>query len=190
MHWNAFCEQLFTECAHGFCFYAFPSREPDSNSLENALRKGLAMFRSIFGPALMIWVAAELAAFYAVAHAIGLGGALLAGVATTLLGFANLRENATVALQRVRAAISGAKTREGAMAEGMIGSFGAILLILPGFLSDIVGLVLTIPSVRDDLASKMRSHQPRGGRDVQLTAIDLNPSEWRITDASSERKPR
>ena len=150
------------------------------------------MFRSIFGPALMIWVAAELATFYAVAHVIGLGGALLAGIATTLLGFANLRENASVALERVRAAMTrGAKPREGAMAEGMIGSFGAILLILPGFLSDIVGLVLTIPSVRDDLASKMRSHQPRRtGRDAELTAIDLNPSEWRITDASSERKPR
>jgi len=149
------------------------------------------MFRSIFGPALMIWVAAELATFYAVAHAIGLGGALIAGIATTLLGFANLRENASVALERVRTAMSrGAKLREGAMAEGMIGSFGAILLILPGFLSDIVGLVLTIPSVRDDLAYKMRNHQPRANRDADLTAIDLNPSEWRITDASSERKPR
>jgi UPF0716 protein FxsA len=148
------------------------------------------MFRSIFGPALIIWVVAELATFYAVAHVIGLGGALLAGVATTLLGFSNLRENASVALQRVRAAVTGARAREGAMAEGMIGSFGAILLILPGFLSDIVGLVLTIPSVRDDLASKMRAHQPGSGRKADLTAIDLNPSEWRITDASSERRPR
>ncbi|MCW2284423.1 UPF0716 protein FxsA [Rhodoblastus acidophilus] len=148
------------------------------------------MFRSIFGPVLIIWVAAELATFYAVAHVIGLGGALLAGVATTLLGFANLRENAAVALQRVRAAVTGARAREGAMAEGMIGSFGAILLILPGFLSDIAGLVLTIPSVRDDLASKMRAHQPGSGRKADLTAIDLNPSEWRITDASSERRPR
>jgi UPF0716 protein FxsA len=151
--------------------------------------KGLAMFRSVFGPALMIWVAAELAAFYAVAHVIGLGGALLAGVATTLLGFANLRENASVALQRVRAAMDGSKPRDGAMAEGMIGSFGAILLILPGFLTDIVGLVLTIPSVRDDLAHKMRTHQPgvRTRREPELTAIDLNPGEWRITD---ERKRR
>jgi UPF0716 protein FxsA len=166
------------------------ARQQGGGAGGDARRKGLAMFRSIFGPALMIWVVAELAAFYAVAHVIGLGGALLAGIATTLLGFANLRENASVALQRVRAAMTGARTREGAMAEGMIGSFGAILLILPGFLSDIVGLVLTIPSVRDDLASKMRAHQPRRGRDAELTAIDLNPSEWRITDASSERRPR
>ena len=66
-------------------------------------------------------------------------------------------------------------------------------LILPGLdylddrLDDIVGLVLTIPSVRDDLAYKMRNHQPRANRDADLTAIDLNPSEWRITD---ERKRR
>ncbi|MBB4199976.1 UPF0716 protein FxsA [Rhodoblastus sphagnicola] len=147
-----------------------------------------ALFRSVFGPVIMIWVVAELAAFYAVARVVGLGGALVAGVLTTLFGFSLLRENAAVALQRLRAVIDGTTPRDGAIAEGMIGAFGAMLLILPGFLSDLVGLVLTIPSVRDDLAMKMRRPARRG--DPELTAIDLNPSEWRITDASSERRPR
>jgi len=155
---------------------------------ESERMKGFAvLFRSVFGPVLMIWVAAELAAFYAVARVIGLGGALIAGVLTTLFGFSLLRENANVALNRVRAAIQGTTPREGAVAEGLIGAFGALLLILPGFLSDLVGLVLTIPSVRDDLALKMRARPVRRG-DPEITSIDLRPGEWRITDASSERR--
>lgn len=150
----------------------------------------MVMFRSVFGTVLLIWVAAELLAFYAVAKVIGLGGALIAGVLTTAFGFSLLRENANVALQRVRAAFDGSPPRDGAMAEGMIGGFGAMLLILPGFLSDVVGLVLTIPSVRDDLALRMRARPPRGRGDPELTAIDLSPAEWRITDSSSDRTPR
>jgi UPF0716 protein FxsA len=150
----------------------------------------LALFRSLFGPALLIWVAVELAAFYMVASAVGLVGALIAGALTSLLGFSLLRENAAVALQRARAAIDGSRPRDGAMAESMIGSFGALLLILPGFLTDLVGLVLTIPSVRDDLAAKMRARPTRRDRDANLSAIDLHPGEWRITDASSDRRSR
>ena len=143
----------------------------------------LVLFRSVFGPALLVWLFAEFVAFYLVAQVLGLGGALLAGLATTLFGFTLMRENAGVAMQRVRAAIDGSTPRDGAMAEGMIGGFGALLLILPGFLSDIVGLVLTIPSVRDDLALRMRSRQPRHARRGEYDAIDLSPGEWRITDS-------
>lgn len=148
----------------------------------------LVLFRSVFGPALLVWLFAEFVAFYLVAQVLGLGGALLAGLGTTLFGFTLMRENAGVAMQRVRAAIDGSAPRDGAMAEGMIGGFGALLLILPGFLSDIVGLVLTIPSVRDDLALRMRSRHPSHARRGEYDAIDLSPGEWRITDSSSDRR--
>jgi UPF0716 protein FxsA len=146
--------------------------------------------RSLFGPALALWLIAEFSAFFVVAQAIGLFWALVVGVSTSFLGFALLRENVSVALERLRAVFDPSTPHEGVLAEGLVGVFGASLLIVPGFLSDLVGLVLTIPSVRKDLALKMRARETGGGRDAGPAVLELNRAEWSVTDASSDRKRR
>lgn len=158
--------------------------------------------RSYFGPALAIWLAVEMLAFVAVAQAIGVGGAILIGLGTSLLGFSLLRENTMATFAQVRAAFAaetsqtgsrgGPKLPDGVLAEGLIGALGALLLILPGFVSDLVGLAMTTPSVRKALADRVRSEDPLAPRrrDVPPGVIDLNPGEWRASDSSSERRPR
>jgi len=147
--------------------------------------------QSYFGPALALWLAVELFAFFLVAQAIGVLGAILLGLGATLLGFSLLRESSVATFAQVRAAFAGEAPQDGALAEGLIGALGALLLILPGFVSDVVGLVMTTPSVRKALADRVRSGDLLRRRgDGAPGVIDLNPGEWRVSDSSSERRPR
>jgi UPF0716 protein FxsA len=45
--------------------------------------------------------------------------------------------------------------RHGALAEGALATLGAVLLVVPGFLTDGVGLVLLVPAVQRALARRM-----------------------------------
>src|SRR5947209_3433847 len=87
--------------------------------------------------ALVVWLACEVLVFALVAGRIGLGGAILIGIVTTLIGLTMLRRIGTGAIRSLRQAVAGAEPRPGAMLDGSLAALGAALLILPGFLSDL-----------------------------------------------------
>src|ERR1700737_3115154 len=100
-----------------------------------------------------LWLGAELAAFGAVVHAIGFVGAILLCILTSLAGLAMLRRiGVSAALQLRQAAVKNATERNGLskvkLLDGTLTGLGAVLLILPGFVSDLVGLALAAPSFR------------------------------------------
>ena len=134
--------------------------------------------------ALIFWLFAELFAFIAVAQAIGVAGALLVGIVTTLGGFVLLRQTGEGVLDFLRAAVSGAPRANSGAADGLIRALAAVLLILPGFLSDLVGLALAAPSIRQILARRFRGAaihtSSRGPRNP--TVVDLAPNEWVSSD--------
>lgn len=92
---------------------------------------------------------AELLTFIAVVDWIGFGPALLLGFGATLLGLARLRRVGTAAFGRLREVAEGRVAREDAFIDGALGTIGAVLLVLPGFLTDAVGLALLAPSCRE-----------------------------------------
>src|SRR5271166_1653120 len=100
------------------------------------------------------WLGLEFAAFIAVVQNIGFSGALLLGLATSLAGFALMRQTGRGAWEHLRSSISGAGSPQGDIVDGLIRALAAILLILPGFVSDLVGLALAAPSVRQILARR------------------------------------
>ena len=106
------------------------------------------------------WLALELTAFMAVVETIGLAGALLLGFATSLAGFALLRQTGTGALNHLRSAFSGAPQGQDAMFDGLIRAIAAFLLILPGFISDLAGLALAAPSLRQMLVRRLAAPTP------------------------------
>jgi UPF0716 protein FxsA len=53
---------------------------------------------------------------------------------------------------------------------------GGFLLVLPGFITDTIGLILIIPPVRRWIAARFGS---QAGPDSQPELIDLETSEWR-----------
>jgi UPF0716 protein FxsA len=93
-------------------------------------------------------VLAELAVFILVAGWIGVGWTLLATMATSALGFLLLARQGVRALTDLR---DRARTRQPAGRElgdaGLV-AVGGLLMVLPGFLGDLVGLLCLLPLTR------------------------------------------
>jgi UPF0716 protein FxsA len=135
---------------------------------------------------LALWLGAELAAFAAVVHLIGLAGAILACILTTLAGLSTLRRVGLSAILRLRQAVARRASEQNglsreAVLDGALAGLGALLLILPGFVSDVVGLALAAPSVRFWVTERLKLGKfgrLRNGRPAAPRAIDLAPQEW------------
>jgi UPF0716 protein FxsA len=104
-----------------------------------------------------LWILAEIAVFIIVGSWIGIGWTLLLIVATTVFGFALVRTEGLKTMQKMHAAM-----RQGGVAPAMAGANSSIVmlagmfLIIPGFISDLFGLLLLIPGVRHVAVKQMR----------------------------------
>ncbi|MET7425185.1 FxsA family protein [Dactylosporangium sp. NPDC005555] len=104
----------------------------------------------------LLLVIAEITVFVLVAHAIGWWWAVLAGVVTTVLGGIVLKREGVRAWQRLRAAVSEGRPPGGEAGTGVAGLAGALLLLVPGFITDVAGLLLLIPPVRAFTGRRIR----------------------------------
>jgi UPF0716 protein FxsA len=129
--------------------------------------------------AILLLPAAEIAAFVLVAALIGVTGALLLMLTTTLAGILVLRQAGRGRIARFRAAVSQAEmTGLEANGIGVLTVLAGLLLVLPGFLTDLVGIALLIGPVRRWCGRMVRSwigRRNRGDRSV----VDLAPGEWK-----------
>lgn len=82
-----------------------------------------------------------------------------AGVA----GIVVLRRQGTTALQRVATRLQAGEVPAEEVAEGALIAAAGLLLLLPGFVSDALALLLLVPIVRVRLAGALLARQPRGG---------------------------
>jgi UPF0716 protein FxsA len=138
-----------------------------------------------FGAGLGLWLIGEFIAFSLVAQAIGLDGAILVTLATSLAGILLLRRLGASAWQTLTAVLEArgdidllAPER---LSAGVSAGLGALLLILPGFLSDGLGLLLIARSAR---AWHMAGDLPRRRGD---DLIELSPQDWRRIDDDERR---
>jgi UPF0716 protein FxsA len=159
-----------------------------SNS--TVMRQPIIRLPVLFVTYLALWLGAELAAFTAVVHLIGFAGAILACILTSFAGLSTLRRLGLSAVLRLRQAVA-RKTSEqrglsrDAVLDGTLAGLGAVLLILPGFVSDLVGLALAAPSVRYWIAGRLklgRFGRLGNGRPAAPRAIELAPREWSRRD--------
>ncbi len=104
---------------------------------------------------IILWPIAELAAAFAVAHAIGVLLTVLLLIAGWPIGTWLMRAEGRTALSRFRAAVvprsgQGHAGRPPAaeVADGALVLLGGPLLIIPGFITDVLGLALLVPPVR------------------------------------------
>ncbi len=130
------------------------------------------------------WLLVEVIAFLLVVQFLGIVAAVALGVGTTLLGLLDIGRLLTYLRARAsRPSEKKARQPASNMVDGGLQALGAVLLILPGFASDLVGLALKAPSIRADLAQRLRGGDSRKGP----RTIDLAPNEWKSLD---HRKPR
>jgi UPF0716 protein FxsA len=139
---------------------------------------------------LLLLPAAELAAFVLVAATIGWLRAAALLVATTVFGVLLLRRSGRENLRHLR----GAFARDGLRAlhletPGAAAVLGAILLVIPGFITDVVGAALFLPTTRRWLSGALARLVRQPNSQARDRIIDLDPAEWhRIPDRGPRRK--
>jgi UPF0716 protein FxsA len=122
----------------------------------------------------------ELAAFVAVAAEIGLLGALVLVGATSFIGALILRHAGGNHIARVRVALGeGSFTALQADNTGGMVLLAGILLLIPGFITDALGLLLLLAPLRQGVSAALR----RGGAERTDGVVDLAPEQWhRVPD--------
>jgi UPF0716 protein FxsA len=117
---------------------------------------------------LLAWPALEIAIFIKVAGAIGWIGAILLTIATSVAGSWLMRIQGFKAMNRFLASAESGELPVATVIDGMGIFMAGMLLVLPGFVSDAIGLALFIPPLRRRLTLwvfRRLLHQPaqRGG---------------------------
>jgi UPF0716 protein FxsA len=90
----------------------------------------------------------EIALLVFVVHQVGVLLTVLLVLATSLLGGWLLRREGGRAWRALRAAANDGRPVGREVTDGVVGLAGALLLVIPGFLTDLVGLALRVPVAR------------------------------------------
>lgn len=137
----------------------------------------------------------ELAVFVAVAMAIGFGPAFGLILLGSIAGMMLLRHSGGSHISRLRVAVSGGNFS--ALQADAAGGFillAGVLLLIPGFITDVIGLAILVPPLRRALfgLAGLRREAARAPDGV----VDLEPEQWRrvpdpeLPDRRQERDGR
>src|SRR5918912_1866913 len=91
---------------------------------------------------------AELAVIIQVGQAIGVWWTIALLIADSVLGSVLMRSQGRAAWRRFNAAIAEGRPPAREVLDGVLVSFGGALLLTPGFLTDVLGLLFLIPPTR------------------------------------------
>jgi UPF0716 protein FxsA len=138
---------------------------------------------------------AELAVIITVGREIGVGPTVLLLLADAILGSMLARSQGRLAWRRFAEATQAGRPPAREVLDGALVLLGGALLLTPGFITDVFGILLLLPPSRavarrvlvKRLAHRMvvsmtaprgaRPHPGGGPADVEGTAVDLDPKE-------------
>jgi UPF0716 protein FxsA len=105
---------------------------------------------------LLLLAVAEIVLLVLVARQIGLALTLLLVLATALLGGWLLRREGIRAWRALRRASMDGRPPGAEVSDGLLGLLSGVLLLVPGFLTDLTGLALLVPPIRRVARSGVR----------------------------------
>lgn len=105
----------------------------------------------------------EIAGFVLLGPYLGVGGTLAEIILTGMLGMAIIRRQGFETLVRLRAAATAGETPLPVAADGGVQVLAGLLLTVPGFFTDAIGLLLLIPPVRAIAVAWMLRRLARSG---------------------------
>jgi len=138
---------------------------------------------------LICWPIAELLVAIKIAEAIGVIATIVLLIATWPVGTWALRSQGAAAWRRLTAAVSEGRPPAREAVDGALVLFGGLLLIIPGFITDALGLCLLLPPTRAlmrplllrNVHSRLFAQAAGFGRghsyDVDSTASDVDQSQ-------------
>jgi UPF0716 protein FxsA len=112
---------------------------------------------------LFLWPAAEIVVLIAVADWLGVGPTLLALLGAAIAGIVVIRVLGGASLVELRRALERREPPAGALLRGACVLVAGVLLILPGFIGDVIALLLLIPPLRTVLLGALWRGIPRPG---------------------------
>ena len=140
----------------------------------------------------ILWFVAELFVVIKVAEAIGVGATILLLIVSWPLGAWALKAQGGAAWRRLSAAVAEGRSPGREVLDGALVLIGGLLLIVPGFMSDIVGAIALLPPTRSllrrqlsrNLQSRFVVGATRFGNasrsyDVDSTATDVDQAQLR-----------
>ncbi len=120
--------------------------------------------------AFLAWPLVEIALFVVIGGRIGLWPTLIWVVLSALLGIMVMRLTAARQAMALRDGLRAVRDPARLAAAGILSMLAGVLLILPGFLTDTLGLVLLLPPVQGLVArfaaSRVTVIRPQGTGDV------------------------
>ena len=120
----------------------------------------------------------EFAAFFWVAGRIGFLGALLGVIATSFLGVLILKGGARLLFaQMARGGV--VLLTDDAARNGMLTAFAGLLLAIPGFVTDIIAVILLIPALKSLILGGGVLAPATTRRPTPPGVVDLDPQDWR-----------
>lgn len=133
----------------------------------------------------------EIALFIEVGGLIGLWPTLGLVILSAFVGLALIRRQGVATLGRLRARVEAGGDPSGPIADGALVAIGGVLLMIPGFLTDVLGLALLVPAVRAVLlrraAGRMRgafvfSRAGAGPATRRTARADAIEAEYEVLD--------
>ena len=104
---------------------------------------------------LLAGIFAEIAVFILVGQAVGVLPTLALALLSMIVGVALLRQQGLATALGVRAELAAGRLPARPLVEGAVIALAAFLMILPGFITDAVGLILFVPRVRHALGRRI-----------------------------------
>jgi len=132
----------------------------------------------------------EIAVFVLIGQAVGVLWTLAGVLMTAVIGALVLRVQGLSLIAEIRATMGRGQLPARSLAEAMMVGVAGLLLLLPGYFSDLLGILLLIPPLRAGLYNLLKSRMVvvattgssqtwRGGRLGGDDTFDLDPDDWR-----------
>ncbi|HEV7277856.1 MAG TPA: FxsA family protein [Devosiaceae bacterium] len=132
----------------------------------------------------------EIAFFVLIGQAVGVLPTLAGVLITALIGAFVLRAQGLSLIAEIQSTMGRGQLPARALAEAMMVGVAGLLLLLPGYFSDLLGVLLLIPPLRAGLYNLLKSRMVvvatgsssqtwRSGRLGGDDTVDLDPDDWR-----------
>lgn len=154
--------------------------EPDAQLADNRTDPGEQIPCGVLFFGVFVFIAAEVAAFVAVAGQVGFLWAFAMLILASALGPLIVRRVGFSVLGHIRARLEQGEVPTRELLDGLVVLIGGVMICVPGFVGDAIGLTLMVGPVRHLIIR-------RSGHRLAGRVQNMHTDRWRVIDARARR---